>query len=152
MWRAYSTRIKEQCLERRTYHENAPQKETSENCEKTFTPVPGKVFNKILLENMEDVVDVQVQDNQEGLRQGRSCTDQITTQALHHCWAIPWVESLNLCQLCDFLKAIPLTVSTGTPWNLLWQFRISAKLCDEANNRWTKEWYSMDHLETVGRP
>jgi hypothetical protein len=42
--------------------------------------VPGKVFNRVLLERMKNTVDPQLRDEQAGFRQNRSCTDQIATR------------------------------------------------------------------------
>jgi sorting nexin-29 len=38
-----------------------------------------KVLNRILLERTRDAVDVKLRNHQTGIRQDRSCTDQITT-------------------------------------------------------------------------
>ncbi|VDP74755.1 unnamed protein product [Schistosoma mattheei] len=41
--------------------------------------IPGKVFNRVLLNRMKDAVDAQLRDQQAGFRKDRSCTDQIAT-------------------------------------------------------------------------
>ncbi|VDO77747.1 unnamed protein product [Schistosoma curassoni] len=41
--------------------------------------VPGKVFNRVLLNRMKDSVNAQPRDQQDGLRKHWSCTDQIAT-------------------------------------------------------------------------
>ena len=41
--------------------------------------VPGKVFNRIILERMKGEVDNTLREKQAGFRQHRSCTDQIAT-------------------------------------------------------------------------
>ena len=42
--------------------------------------VPGKVFNRVLLERMKNTVDPQLRKEQAGFQQNRSCTDQIATR------------------------------------------------------------------------
>ena len=41
--------------------------------------VPGKVFNRIILERMKGEVDKTLREEQAGFRQDISCTDQIAT-------------------------------------------------------------------------
>ncbi|VDP80438.1 unnamed protein product [Schistosoma mattheei] len=41
--------------------------------------VPGKVFNRVLLNRMKDTVDAQLRHQQAGFRTDRSCTDKIVT-------------------------------------------------------------------------
>ncbi|VDP77550.1 unnamed protein product [Schistosoma mattheei] len=51
-----------------------------ENCRGiTLLSLPGKVFNRVLLNRLKDAVDVQLREQQAGLRKDRSCTDQIAT-------------------------------------------------------------------------
>ncbi|VDP27338.1 unnamed protein product [Schistosoma curassoni] len=61
---------------------NIPKKELSK-CENyrgiTLLSIPGKVFNRLLLKRMKDVVDAQLRYQQAGFRKDRSCTDQIAT-------------------------------------------------------------------------
>ena len=45
----------------------------------TLMSVPGKVFNRIILERMKGEVDNTLREEQAGFRQHRSCTDQIAT-------------------------------------------------------------------------
>ncbi len=45
----------------------------------TLLSVPGKVFNRILLNRMKDPVDAQLRDQQAGFHEDRSCIDQIAT-------------------------------------------------------------------------
>ncbi|VDP54866.1 unnamed protein product [Schistosoma curassoni] len=49
----------------------------------TLPPIPGKVFNKVLLNRMKDFVDAQLRDQQAGFRKDRSCTDQIAKKAFN---------------------------------------------------------------------
>ena len=45
----------------------------------TLLSIPGKVFNRIVLNRMKDVVDTQLRDQQAGFRKHRSCVNQIAT-------------------------------------------------------------------------
>ncbi|VDO75992.1 unnamed protein product [Schistosoma margrebowiei] len=53
------------------------------NCENyrgiTLLSIPGKDFNKLLLNRMKNCVDTQLLDQQAGFRKDRSCTNQIAT-------------------------------------------------------------------------
>ena len=66
--------------------------------------VPGKVFNRILLERMRDAVDVRLRDHQAGFRRDRSCTDQIATLRIIVEQSLEWNSSLYV-NFVDFLKA-----------------------------------------------
>ncbi|KAK4467974.1 hypothetical protein MN116_000244 [Schistosoma mekongi] len=60
-----------------------PKKGDLSNCENyrgiTLLSVPGKVFNRVLLNRIKDPVDAQLRDQQAGFRKDQSCTDQIAT-------------------------------------------------------------------------
>ncbi|VDP77243.1 unnamed protein product, partial [Schistosoma curassoni] len=60
-----------------------PKKGDLSNCDNyrgiTLLSMPGKVFNRVLLNRMRDSVDAQPRDQQAGFRKDRSCTDQIAT-------------------------------------------------------------------------
>ncbi|CAH8292225.1 unnamed protein product, partial [Schistosoma turkestanicum] len=60
-----------------------PKKGDLSKCENyrgiTLLSIPGKVFNRVLLNRMKDFVDAQLRDQQAGFRKDRSCTDQIAT-------------------------------------------------------------------------
>lgn len=45
----------------------------------TLLSIPGKVFNRVLLNRVKEGVDPQLRDQQAGFRKDRSCTDQIAT-------------------------------------------------------------------------
>ncbi|VDP84715.1 unnamed protein product [Schistosoma mattheei] len=60
-----------------------PKKGDLSKCENyrgiTLLSVPGKVFNRVLLNRMKDAVDAKLRTQQAGFRNDRSCTDQIAT-------------------------------------------------------------------------
>ncbi|VDP36916.1 unnamed protein product, partial [Schistosoma curassoni] len=45
----------------------------------TLLSIPGKVFNRVLLNWMKDAVDAQLRDQEAGFRKDRSCADRIAT-------------------------------------------------------------------------
>ncbi|VDP84655.1 unnamed protein product [Schistosoma mattheei] len=61
---------------------NTPKRGDLSKCENyritTLLSVRGKVFNRVLLNRMEDSADIQLPDRQAGFREDRSCADQIT--------------------------------------------------------------------------
>ena len=60
-----------------------PKKGDLSQCENyrgiSLLSVPGKVFNRVLLNRMKDAVDAELRNHQAGFRKDRSCTDQIAT-------------------------------------------------------------------------
>ncbi|VDO61815.1 unnamed protein product, partial [Schistosoma curassoni] len=60
-----------------------PKKGDLSKCENyrgiTLLSVPGKVFDRVLMNRMKDAVDSQLRDQQAGFRKDRSCTDRIAT-------------------------------------------------------------------------
>ena len=91
----------------------------------TLMSVPGKVFNRILLERMRDAVDVRLRDHQAGFRQDRSCTDQIATFRIIVEQFLEW-NSLLYVNFVDFLKAFD-SLHQDTLWQLLRHCGIPAK-------------------------
>ena len=92
----------------------------------TLLSVPGKVFNRILLERMRDAVDVRLRDHQAGFRRDRSCTDQIATLRIIVEQSLEWNSSLYI-NFVDFLKAFD-SLHRDTLWQLLRHYGIPAKL------------------------
>ena len=54
----------------------------------TLLSIPGKVFNRVLLNRMKDAIDPQLREQQAGSRKNRSCTDKIAT--LRIILSSPW--------------------------------------------------------------
>ncbi|XP_032397549.1 uncharacterized protein LOC116705458 [Etheostoma spectabile] len=69
----------------------------------TLLSVPGKVFNRVLLERMKETVDSQLRDEQTGFRQNRSCTDQIATLRIIVEQSLEWKSSLYI----NFIDHLP---------------------------------------------
>ncbi|XP_073695611.1 uncharacterized protein [Garra rufa] len=107
-----------------------PKKGDLSNCNNyrgiTLLSVPGKVFNRILLERIKDAVDQQLRDEQAGFRQNRSCTDQIATLRIIVEQSLEWNTPLYI-NFVDYEKAFD-SVDRGTLWKLLRHYGIPAKV------------------------
>lgn len=79
--------------------------------------VPGKVFNRVILNRMKDEVDTQLSDQQPGFRKDRSCVDQIATLRIIIEQSSEWNSSLYN-NFVDFEKAFD-SVDRDTPRTLL---------------------------------
>ncbi|VDP41917.1 unnamed protein product [Schistosoma curassoni] len=62
----------------------------------TLLSIPGKVFNRVLLNRMKDAVDAHLRDQQAGFRKDRPCTDQIVTLRIIVEQPIEWNLSLYI--------------------------------------------------------
>ncbi|VDP01860.1 unnamed protein product [Schistosoma curassoni] len=75
-----------------------PKQGDSSRCENyigiTLLSVPGKVLNRVLLNQMKDAVDAQLRDQQAGFRKDRSCTDHIATRWIIVEQPVEWSPSL----------------------------------------------------------
>ncbi|VDO96235.1 unnamed protein product [Schistosoma margrebowiei] len=85
-----------------------PKKEDQSKCENyggiTLLSVPGKVFNRVLLNRMKDSVDTQLRDQQTGFRKDLSCTDRIVTIQIIVKQSVEWNSSLYI-NFIDYEKA-----------------------------------------------
>ncbi|VDO70814.1 unnamed protein product [Schistosoma mattheei] len=85
-----------------------PKKGDLSKCENyrgiTLLSVPGKVFNRVLLNRMKDTVDAQLRDQQAGFCKDRSCTDRIATLRIIFGQSVEWNSSLYI-NLIDYEKA-----------------------------------------------
>ena len=107
-----------------------PKKGDLGNCNNyrgiTLLSVPGKVFNRVLLERMKNTVDPQLRDEQAGFRQNRSCTDQIATLRIIVEQSLEWNSSLYI-NFIDFEKAFD-SVDQESLWRLLRHYGIPTKI------------------------
>ena len=75
-----------------------PKKGDQSECENhrgvMLLSVPGKVFNRIMLEKLKTAVDKKLRDHQAGFRKERSCIDQITTLKIIIDQSLEWNASL----------------------------------------------------------
>ncbi|VDP29710.1 unnamed protein product [Schistosoma curassoni] len=93
--------------------------------------MPGKAFNRVLLNKMKDSVDGQLRNQQAGFRKDRSCTDQIATPRIIVEQSIGWNSSLYI-NFIDYEKAFD-SVDRKTPWKLLRQYGVPQNFYDELN-------------------
>ncbi|VDO74779.1 unnamed protein product [Schistosoma margrebowiei] len=112
-----------------------PKKDLSK-CENyrgiTLLSVPGKVFNRVLLNRMKDTVDAQLRDQQGGFRKDRSCTDQIETLRIIVEQSIEWNSTLYIIFI-DYEKAFD-SVDRRTLWKLLRHYGVPEKIVNIIRN------------------
>ena len=88
--------------------------------------MPGKVFNRVILERVKDTVDSQLRDQQAGFRKNRSCKDQIATLRIIVEQSLEWNSALYI-NFLDYEKAFH-SVDRETLWKLLRHYGIPSKL------------------------
>ncbi|VDO93894.1 unnamed protein product [Schistosoma margrebowiei] len=107
-----------------------PKKGDFSNCDNyrgiTLLSIPGKVFNRILLNRMKDSVDAQLRDQQAGFRKDRSCSDQIATLRIIVEKSIEWNSSLYI-NFIDNEKAFD-SVNRTTLRKLLRHYGVPQKI------------------------
>ena len=92
----------------------------------TLMSIPGKVFNRILLNRMKDAVDPHLRDQQAGFRKERSCTDQIATLRIILEQSLEWNSPLYV-NFIDYEKALD-SVDRQTLWRLLRHYGVPEKM------------------------
>ena len=84
-----------------------PKKGDLSNCGNyrgiTLLSIPGKVFNRIVLNRMKDEVDTKLRDHQAGFRKDRSCTDQIATLQIIVEQSLEWNTPLYI-NFIDYMR------------------------------------------------
>nr|KAG5689204.1 hypothetical protein BaRGS_014860 [Batillaria attramentaria] len=113
-----------------------PKKGDLSNCANyrgiTLLSVPGKVFNRILLERMKGAVDPLLRDQQAGFRQNRSCVDQIATLRIIVEQSLEWNSPLYI-NFVDYEKEFD-SVDRETLWKLLRHYGVPTKLVNLIKN------------------
>ncbi|XP_043943589.1 uncharacterized protein LOC122815288, partial [Protopterus annectens] len=94
--------------------------------------VPGKVFNRILLERIKDTTDKKLREEQAGFRKNRSCIDQIATLRIIVEQSVEWNSPLYI-NFVDFEKAFD-SVDRETLWSLLKHYGIPTKIVNLIKN------------------
>lgn len=92
----------------------------------TLLSIPGKVFNRILLNRMKEAVDPHLRDQQAGFRKERSCTDQIATLRIILEQSLEWNSPLYV-NFLDYEKAFD-SVDRQTLWKLLRHYGVPEKI------------------------
>ena len=98
----------------------------------TLLSVPGKVFNRVILDRMKDTVDPYLRDQQAGFRKNRSCADQIATLRVIVEQSIEWKSPLYV-NFVDYEKAFD-SVDRDTLWRLLRHYGVPTKLVSIIKN------------------
>ncbi|CAH8514717.1 unnamed protein product [Schistosoma haematobium] len=113
-----------------------PKKGDLSKCENyrgiTLLSIPGKVFNRLLLNRMKFAVDAQLRDQQAGFRKDRSCTDQIATLRIIVEQSVEWNSSLYI-KFIDYGKAFD-SVDRKTLWKLLRHHGVPEKIVNIIRN------------------
>ena len=94
----------------------------------TLLAVPSKVFCKILLGRIDEVIDNKLREEQAGFRRGRGCIDQIFAirNIIEQC--IEWKMPLYINYI-DFKKAFD-SVHRETLWKIVRSYGIPMKICN----------------------
>ncbi|CAH8514417.1 unnamed protein product [Schistosoma haematobium] len=98
----------------------------------TLLSIPGKVFNRVLLNRMKDCVDAQLRDQQAGFRKDRSCTNQVATLRIILEQSIEWNSSLYI-NFIDYENAFD-SVNRTTLWKLLRHYDVPQKIVNIIRN------------------
>ena len=98
----------------------------------TLLSIPGKVFNRVLLNRMKDVVDPHLRDQQAGFRKGRSSTDQIASLRIILEQSLEWNFSLYI-HFVDYEKAFD-SVDRKSLWRLLRLYEVPEKITNIIRN------------------
>ena len=101
----------------------------------TLLSVPGKVFNRVILERLKEEVDKELRDHQAGFRKERSCTDQIATLRIIIEQSIEWNSSLYVC-FVDYEKAFD-SLDRETLWKLLRHYGVPMKFVNLIKNSYS---------------
>ena len=113
-----------------------PKKGDLSNCNNyrgiTLLSVPGKVFNRVILNRMKNTLDPELRDEQAGFRQNRSCTDQIATLRIIVEQSLEWNSPLYV-NFIDYEKAFD-SVDRETLWKLLRHYGIPKKIVNLIKN------------------
>ncbi len=92
----------------------------------TLLSVPGKVFNRILLNRMKDPVAAQLRDQQAGFHKDRSCIDQIVTLRIIVEQSLEW-KLPQYINFLDYEKAFD-SVDRESLWKLFRHYGIPDKI------------------------
>ncbi|XP_075316757.1 uncharacterized protein LOC142376932 [Odontesthes bonariensis] len=92
----------------------------------------GKVFNRIVLERMRDVVDVKLRDEQAGFQKNSSCADQIATLRIIIEQSLELNSPLYI-NFIDYEKAFD-SIDRDTLWKLLRHYGIPEKFVSLIQN------------------
>ena len=98
----------------------------------TLLSIPGKTFNRVLLNRLKDAVDPHLRDHQAGFRKNRSCTDQIATLRIILEQSVEWNSPLYV-NFIDYEKAFD-SVDRQSIWKLLRHYGVPEKVTNIIRN------------------
>lgn len=98
----------------------------------TLLSVPSKVFNRVILNRLQEIVDKKLRDQQAGFMKDRSCTDHIATLRIIIEQSIEWNTSLYM-NFIDFEKAFD-SLDRTTLWQLMEYYGIPTKIINLIKN------------------
>ncbi|MEE4247398.1 MAG: reverse transcriptase domain-containing protein [Kangiellaceae bacterium] len=131
-----------------------PKKGDLSKCENykgiTLLSVPGKVFNRILLERMKEAVDGKLRDHQAGFRKDRSCTDQIATLRIILEQSLEWNSPLYV-NFVDYQKAFD-SLHRESLWQLMRHYGVPLKITNLIKNSYTGMTCRVIHGGQMTRP
>lgn len=78
--------------------------------------MPGKVFKRVILNRIKDLIDAQLRDEQAVFRKDRSCKDQIAALRIIVEQSIEWNSPLYI-NFVDYKKAFE-SLDRETLWKL----------------------------------
>lgn len=95
------------------------QRDTLWNCQRgiILLSVPSKIFNRVILNCLQEAMDKRLQDQQAGFRKDRSCTDHIATLRIIIELSMEWNMSLYI-YFMDFEKVFDSLGRTSL-WRLI---------------------------------
>ena len=107
-----------------------PKKGDLSNCNNyrgiTLLSIPGKIFNRIILERIKSAADPRLREEQAGFRKNRSTTDQIATLRILVEQSLEWNSQLVI-NFLDYEKAFD-SLDRDTLWKILRHYGIPQKL------------------------
>ena len=102
----------------------------------TLLSIPGKVFNRVLLNRMKDAIDPQLREQQAGFHKNRPCTDQIATLRIILEQSLEWTSPLYI-NFVEYEKAFD-SVDRQTLWKLLGHYEIPEKITNIIRNSYER--------------
>ena len=113
-----------------------PKKGDLSNCNNyrgiTLLSIPGKVFNRILLERIKEAIDKQLRDEQAGFRKNRSTIDQIASLRIIVEQSLEWNSDL-IINFLDYEKAFD-SIDRASLWKILRHHGIPEKVVNLIKN------------------
>ena len=107
-----------------------PKKGDLSNCNNyrgiTLLSIPGKVFNRVILERIKSATDSKLREEQAGFRKNRSTTDQIATLRILVEQSLEWNAKLTI-NFLDYEKAFD-SIDRDTLWKIMRHYGIPQKL------------------------